>query len=118
MHNNKLVVVKDRLGDLQIPGGGWEHGESFEDCLRREVMEELGVGIKIISPEMFMYRAQDQRGYLSLRIACFITPENYHFTPGDDMVEAKLVSKKEFLALSFSGGEGPIQDYVDRIWQN
>jgi 8-oxo-dGTP diphosphatase len=116
LQDNRLVVVKDDSGYWQMPGGGWEHEESFEDCLRREVMEELGVGIKAISADTFMYRVHDQRGYLSLRIACFVTPESYDFVPGDDMVEVRLLSKSDFLALTFSPGEGPIQDFADRIW--
>jgi len=32
-------------GDYAFPGGHLEHGESFADCARREVMEECGIEI-------------------------------------------------------------------------
>jgi 8-oxo-dGTP diphosphatase len=32
-------------GTWSFPGGHMEAGESFEDCAKREVMEELGIGI-------------------------------------------------------------------------
>jgi 8-oxo-dGTP diphosphatase len=47
------VLVTRRLegthlaGLWEFPGGKCEPGESHEDCLRRELREELGVGVRI-----------------------------------------------------------------------
>lgn len=35
-------------GEYAFPGGGLEYMESFEDCARREVLEECGIKIKNI----------------------------------------------------------------------
>lgn len=43
-------MIKEKIGDLIIhdfPGGGIDFGESFEETLHREVMEEIGLKIKI-----------------------------------------------------------------------
>ncbi len=44
-HNQLLVVTKTRgpyTGLFDLPGGSFEHGESIDKCLKREVYEETG----------------------------------------------------------------------------
>ena len=40
-------------GEWSLPGGHLEGGESFEDCCKRETLEETGVSIKNIEPLIF-----------------------------------------------------------------
>lgn len=54
-HENKYLFTLRNDGDSemngkwQIPGGGLEFGETPEETLHREVHEELGTAVKIIS---------------------------------------------------------------------
>jgi len=46
LHDGKLLVVKQAANtkdSYSLPGGHLEYGEDIEDCMRREVFEELGV---------------------------------------------------------------------------
>ena len=55
--NGKILVGKRKgshgAGTWALPGGHPEHGESFETCCKREVMEETGLVINDISPVVF-----------------------------------------------------------------
>lgn len=114
---NRLIVARDRHGLWQIPGGGWEHNESFTECVQHELQEELGAVALTISPILFTYATLDERGYYSLRLAAKVTLVSYDLRPGDDMVAFKAVNRQGFLAMKFSPGEGPVQDFADQIWQ-
>ncbi|MBR6676039.1 MAG: NUDIX domain-containing protein [Clostridia bacterium] len=41
IENNKLAVVRDPKGYF-LPGGGIDDGESLEECVKRECLEETG----------------------------------------------------------------------------
>ncbi|OCR02157.1 DNA mismatch repair protein MutT [Oscillatoriales cyanobacterium USR001] len=48
----KILIDKRRQGGLlgglwEFPGGKLEPGETIEDCIKREIFEELGIGIKV-----------------------------------------------------------------------
>jgi 8-oxo-dGTP diphosphatase len=57
-------------GMWSVPGGHLEFGESFEDCARREVREEVGVEV---TPPTFMAVTNDfieDKHYISIWMEC------------------------------------------------
>ena len=55
------------LGFWQIPGGGWQVGETIEQAALREAKEELGVDVEIIQkiPKIFDSMRNDWHGQLN-----------------------------------------------------
>jgi 8-oxo-dGTP diphosphatase len=70
--DGKVLLGKRRgshgAGSWSFPGGHLEFGESVEDCLRREVLEEVGITVKNIRMGPFTNDvfANEQRHYVTL----------------------------------------------------
>jgi len=45
--NEKVVLLKNERNEWELPGGKIEDNESFEECLKREVKEELNVDVNV-----------------------------------------------------------------------
>lgn len=53
--HGRYLICRRRVGDVlggywEFPGGKRKVGEPWEACLRRELREELGVTVRVISP--------------------------------------------------------------------
>ena len=46
----RILIAQRHNGDWEFPGGKLEAGETLEQCLVREILEELGLHIDIIRP--------------------------------------------------------------------
>lgn len=55
-------------GKWEFPGGTVEPGETAEDCVRRELQEELGIEVRILR---FLGTAQEMRPTFALRLLFF-----------------------------------------------
>jgi ADP-ribose pyrophosphatase YjhB (NUDIX family) len=112
----RLLVFKDKNGEWEVPGGGLDHDEDYQSCLKRELAEEVAAEVKHIGPLAFFYRQHDEP-----RLALAFPVElvaNSGFTPGaDDLVEARFVSKEEFLQLPFQKSEAAVKQHAEQIWQ-
>ena len=108
IRRNNLILLARRAGDdpragkWEFPGGKIEPGESPEECLHRELIEELGIQVKITKflgstrhadskrrIELLFYEGEYLTGDIALHIhdrVAWVTPRdiaNYDLAPAD-----------------------------------
>jgi len=90
--NNKILVVKEKQDFWSLPGGGLEHGESPEECIKREIKEEIGlenVTVEDIAYSTTVYL--DKRDYWMTWIVYKAKIGSSNFVLGDGVTEAKFI---------------------------
>jgi 8-oxo-dGTP pyrophosphatase MutT (NUDIX family) len=113
----RLLVTQNVEGEWEIPGGGWEHDETLDQCVVREMEEELGVKVSNISEIEFVLRGVSTIGWHVIRLAvrAVLSPDS-ELKPADDQVAYRFVNRHELLQLTFCGADKPFQAATDQIW--
>jgi 8-oxo-dGTP pyrophosphatase MutT (NUDIX family) len=112
----RLLVIENDDGKYELPGGGWGHKESFEECLRREIKEELGVKAMYIGNVWFQYRGKRKNRPWFLRLCAPVQINSFDFKMGEGMKRAIFVNRQTFLNVPFASDEAPIKEHVDKMW--
>jgi ADP-ribose pyrophosphatase YjhB (NUDIX family) len=114
---HRLLVTQNVEGQWEIPGGGWEHDETLELSVEREMQEELNAKVHDISDVEFVLRGQSSHGWHVIRLAVRATLDTgTELQPADDQVAFRYVNQDEFLQLPFCPADKPFQDAAGRIW--
>ena len=133
--DRKILVQRDRNGnEFALPGGHIKIGETLEDGLTREIMEEVGVRIKcsrLLWSEECFWEWNDRQAhniafyYLIELCGDLQIPENGEFVPQKDndnvvigwmpMEEIQRVTiYPEFLKEEIYHLDGPMKHFVSR----
>lgn len=117
-NEQRLLVVQTADGMWELPGGGWEHGESMQHCLRREIMEELGVGVTNIDfTTMYPYSSKGRTGHMRLKLAFPLTVSSQKFRLKEHDIQAcQFVTAAELAVLDMVNSETGIKTHIPRIW--
>jgi len=115
--HGRVLVIKDKYQEYELPGGGWEYDEDFETAIRRELKEEVGVDVQAVGDVAFTYRGFGEWGYWTLRLVAPVSLVHGNVvSPGDGMIAAHYVTRDEFLTLQWCDEDAAVIHYVDKIW--
>lgn len=114
----RMLVVINEDGEAELPGGGWEHGETLEECVARELQEEAGAILTTISPVEFVFQSTSDHGWRVIRVVVRATLAPGALTAGDDMMGVRWVTRDELSGVLFDQTDAPIVQYADKIWSN
>lgn len=118
IHGDNIILGYER-GIYQFPGGHLEEGESFNDCIKREILEEVGIEIndkdigEPIYKIVYMNKDYPEIGKNRKSIA-------YYYVV--NTIDTPDLSKTNYTAHELSGNfrleEIPIDTVIERLNDN
>ena len=110
--DGKILLCRDETGldyskgpVWELPGGGWDFGETFADTLRREASEEMGLEVASVSDRplyAWPLRKENSRGmdfHYALIMLFQVDFKDLNFTPSIECRELGFFTHDEFMAL-------------------
>jgi len=96
---DKMVIVySSKYKHWTMPGGSIEKGESYEECLRREIQEESNMKVLALTPIGYQEVHFEGKIYNQLRYVCLVGPYGDFVSDPDGSVnEVKIADPKECL---------------------
>lgn len=93
----RFLLAKEDNGKWELLGGGLEHGEDPEECLKRELKEETGLEIIEISatPKYFVTAPKFGRDGFIANVIYEIKLKDLNFVPSDECTELRFFSVEE-----------------------
>ena len=117
-HDNKLLICQ-RSASMKLPlkwefpGGKIEDGESKEDCLKREIREELGLEIEV---GLALTPAEHHYPEFSLRLYPFFCKWTGGSLAIAEHAQAIWVSFDELKNYDWAEADVPIVNELMQLW--
>lgn len=110
-------AVEPKKGYWDAPGGFLEKDEHPEDGLKREMMEELGVDIKIIKMlGIYMGEYLEKHPESTLNIYYLAKITKGKIRPADDITEARWFAKDKIpKKLAFENNQQALRDWLKMV---
>jgi 8-oxo-dGTP diphosphatase len=110
----KRSATMSQPGLWEFPGGKVEQGELLEDCLTREILEELNISIRIViamSPSEFSYSSDK-----TIRLLPFLCTWESGLIQLLEHEEVRWLTKEELFSVNWAPADLPIAQELDRFW--
>ena len=92
----KFLLVQEKDGVWELPGGGLDHGEDIHEGLKREIQEEMGLVVTSVAEQpMYFFSSHTRSGQPIVNALYETTLENLYFTPTDECIAARFFSVED-----------------------
>lgn len=90
IHNDewKFLLIKENNNLWELPGGWVDYGENIEECLKREIFEEMWLKAIYIEKEpSYFFTSTNLKGFNIVNALYETQVKNYDFAPSEECVE-------------------------------
>ena len=116
LHQDRIVLIKrdkePSKGRWTFPGGAVELGESLEDAVRREVLEETGLHVELGEVAMVLdHVVRSEAGavrYHYIIVDYYARPVGGALRPGSDVSDARWVGLDDLDGLDITEKAGEL----------
>jgi 8-oxo-dGTP pyrophosphatase MutT (NUDIX family) len=113
----RLLLVKQKDGIWDLPGGRLEHGEDLVSALRRECLEEMGIAcdVRDRAPRV-AWSARDGDGTWKVVLCFRITLPHLNIEASDECVEIGFFDHASILRIGLAEQTRPIVDHWNDVY--
>jgi 8-oxo-dGTP pyrophosphatase MutT (NUDIX family) len=78
IHRRRVLVLRNDRGEWELPGGRLDDGETPEEALRREILEETGLRVTVGSlVDAWVFQVTPREKVLILQYACRLSDRRW-----------------------------------------
>lgn len=94
--NGGFLLVKEQNGLWEFPGGGLDYGETPQQCIKRELLEEMGLVVENVEDKpSYFITSTNLKNYPIANIFYKTKVLNLNFTASEECIEVKLFTLNE-----------------------
>ena len=101
---SQVILLKNDRNEWELPGGRIELGETPEECVRREIEEELGLQVKVVQIlDSWLYHIREGADVFIVTYGCLSEPGG-EIVSSSEHKAAGLFDLEEVPALTMPEG--------------
>lgn len=92
----KFAVILEDNGWWELPGGGMDFGETPQDCMRRELKEEMGLTVTRVADEpKYVLVGKNMKDFWAVGLVYETAVADLNYKRSDECVELRFISPDE-----------------------
>jgi ADP-ribose pyrophosphatase YjhB (NUDIX family) len=108
-----VLLLHEKKGTWDLPGGRLQHGENFKQTLERECKEEMGVKCKVLDKNpVFSWVSQDQEGVWRVMICFRIKLGHFNFKHSNECIGYDFFDKKALATMNVVPQIRQLKDFL------